>query len=479
MSEVNPRLDGMSRLNIPPVPPNPPIAIGGLWGCHSLVWRCLRVGRVVCVCLLLVAVVTSCVPEADTGIPTPVEVARITTDSLTPGVMTKDLDSDGLDELVMAQVYAGAYPYYEAGEVHLLVGPVQSRDLALSGADLVLRGQTAFKHFGAALAAADLDGDRYSDLVIASDAGLDGVANVVAVSGRLRGDLPLEASAFLTMEGPTTLGQAIAEIDYNGDGAEDLAVSCPARSEVYVVFGPRAGRLVLPDDADVVLEGITGSLGWTMSAGRFGPGGAMQLAIAEPVRETVYLVPLGLLGHHVVTEVASATIRSSDAMDNLVGCEGTVGPAEVGDRLFVRSRRADSEQIGTVFILTPPIIGDVDLRRDTTLTLERVHIGHTMSPAMGVPPLGIGPVLALGFPDQQQLPDSDLIGQVWVIPADLQGSRELNQAGLGRYWNIRAQDVNLNLFGITVRFASLTQPGAADLMVAANGAVVVYSWNGP
>jgi len=281
------------------------------------------------------------------------------------------------------------------------------------------------------------------------------------------------------LEGPPTLGQALAVMDYDGDGDDDLLVSCPVRSEVYVILGPREGNLVLPDDADAVLEGGTGSLGWTMSVGRFGPNGEAQLAVAEPVREVVFIVPPGTLGRFAVTDVATGVIHSSNPMDNVLGCEGTTGPTGVADRLIVRVRRTDSEQYGTVFVLTPPIVGDVDLREDVSLTLEPVFIGRTMSPAIGLPSASLGPVLALGFPDQTQLPESSLTGQVWVIPSGLQGTRGLNPADLGQYWDIRAQDVGLSLFGITVRFAALSAPNRSDLLVTASGAVVVYSWDEP
>lgn len=426
------------------------------------------------VILLPLLVIPSCWPGMGMGIVAPAEVARIVTGGQVPVVLVRDFDNDGLDELVIAEPYAGAYPYFEAGEIHVLPGPVRSRDLSQSSEDLLLRSQSAFKRFGSTLAAADLDGDGYRDLVIGSDTGLDRSASILVVNGTMRGIALLEDSAFLTLEGPPTFGQAITAMDYNQDGAEDLIVSCPVRSEVYVILGPRSGHLTLPDDADVVLTGGAGALGWTMSAGRFGVDGEMQLALAEPIREAVFLVPPRLLGRHDVTQVATAEIRSSDPGDNIIGCEGVSAGGLVEDRLIVRSRRADSEQTGTVFILSPPMVGQLDLRTDTSLTLEPVHIGRTMSPALGFAPSG--PVFALGFPDQTQLPASGLTGQLWMIPADLEGRYELSQLGAGQSWEVRAQDVGLSLWGVTVRFSALTRPGASDLMVAGSGAVVVYSW---
>ena len=108
--------------------------------------------------------------------------------------------------------------------------------------------------------------------------------------------------------------------------------------------------------------------------------------------------------------------------------------------------------------------------------LDNVHIGHTMSPAMGEPPLALGPMLALGFPAQPQLPESSLTGQVWVVSANLSGVHDLSPASLGPLWTVRAPDAGVTLFGNRVRFGALRRAGTADLVVAGAGTVVIYGW---
>jgi hypothetical protein len=423
----------------------------------------------------ILLLVVSCAPEAPVP-PQPAEIARITVGKGVPGVWVTDMNGDGMNELVLADPSAGSYPGYEGGAVYLLTDPARSRDLSKDSADLVLRGQTAFRRFGTSLASVDMDGDGWPDLAIGSDDGQDVSSRVVLVSGLLRGEQPLEPSAFLTLDGPSTLGQAMTGLDYNGDGAEDLVVSCPVRSEVYVVLGPRSGHIVLPEDADAVIAAGTGSLGWTMGTGHFGPDGAMRLVLSEPVREAVYIVPPGHMGRCDLADIVTATIVSSDAGDNIIGCEVTRGSVAAGDRLIVRTRRTDSERIGTVFVLDGPIAGELDLRQDAPLSFAPVQIGYTMSPALGAPPTAAGPVLAMGFPAQSQIPDSGLTGQVWIVPADLSGAHDLNSAGGGVLWSLRAQDVGMSFFGNVVRFADFTGPDAANLVVAGSGAVVIYGW---
>jgi hypothetical protein len=427
----------------------------------------------------LLAGVVSCVePEPPAAaLPIPAEVARIKVSGNVPGLVVCDMDQDGQDDLVVADTFAGTYPRNDSGEIRVLKGPIGSGGWYDLPAMLVLRGQEPFRRFGTTMTTADLDGDGFADLVLRAETSADGTGKICVVSGKLRGEHDIESSAFLTITGPATLGQALIGLDYNGDGIEDLIVSAPLRSEVYVVLGARAGHVRLPDEADAILYTDTGSLGWSAASGDFDGDGVPDLAFSEPVSDTVFVVPIGVMGRHHVADVARAAIRSSELKDDIVGVEALPGPGGDSAGLLLRSRRTDVEQAGTLFVLDGPVLGDVDARSDSTMTLEYVApvLGST---GMWVRPGATDPwMLAVGTPGRSQIPHSGLKGALWLVSRDLQGTLDLEPATLGQQgWSLMAQDVDSDWMGRDVLTGRLTGPDTQNLIVSAKGAILILAW---
>lgn len=409
--------------------------------------------------------------------PVPVELARIEVGDNVPVPRVEDIDQDGQDDLIIADLFAGSYPYTESGEVRVLSGPIASGNWKDLPALLVLRGEAPFRHFGSTLASSDLDDDGTADLVLRADTSADGVGKACVVSGALRGEHTIESSAFLTITGPATLGQAMVGLDYNEDGFQDLIVSAPVRSEVYVILGPRSGSLQLPDDADAVFYTENGSLGWTVTSGDFDGDGKPDLALSEPSGDAVFVVSTGALGRHRVEDLALATIRSHEERDDLTGSElltSTTGPAA---GLFIRSRRTDLEQAGAIFILEGPLIGDLDARRDARLVLEysAAVLGTT---GTWVCPSPTGPwLLAVGTPGQSQIPQSDLKGALWLLSEDLHGTVVLNSQALGEQaWCLRAHEVDMDWLTRDLLTGSLIERDRQNLVLSGQGGVVVLGW---
>jgi hypothetical protein len=300
------------------------------------------------------------------------------------------------------------------------------------------------------------------------------LGTVCVVSGASRGEQTIESAAFLTVTGPSTLGQAMISLDYNADGVDDLLVSCPVRSEVYVVLGPRTGQIELPQDADAVLFTESGSLGWTATGGDFDGDGSIDLALGEPISDSIFLVPGGLMGRRAATEAAWAVVRSSVPTDDLVGVDALPSSEGGPPALLVRGRRTDSEQTGMVFVLDSPITGNADVRRDSLLSLEYVAAvlgASTVRLSAGSPDL-----LAIGTPGRSQIPDSNLKGGVFLFGPDLQGETRLEPAELASLaWYLRPQDVDLDWLGRDVLTGRVTDPATGNLLVSAKGAVLVFA----
>ncbi len=414
-------------------------------------------------------------------------------------VVAGDLDGDELDDFVIAAPYSGVSPRPMAGDVYVLFGPVGDIDLEETHAALTLRGRTPLREAGTRLALGDLTADGRPDIAIASlsTSWLEHISHrfdpeggtIYVVDSLLRGEQDLEASAFLTITGPSSLGAALAAGDYDGDATDDLIVTCPLRAEVYIVRGPRSGALHMPDDADVILSGGAGSLGSAVSTGDIDRDGRVELAITDRARNLIYIVPGGLAGRQTIEAAATATIRSDDGQDRFREAllRDLTGDGQLD--LIVTARLGDSENLGTVFMLPGPIEGEVDPRTNNILCLEHVDQGTgKIAVAVGTPRADKTPLLALGLPGRDLFPDSNQSGEVWLLSGELGGQHVLSPEDIGILGRrLPATDTDLTWFGTAVLFAETRDPGRRQLIVSAPlgkrrvpdfGAVLVYDLAG-
>ncbi len=197
-------------------------------------------------------------------------------DLLGYALLLTDVTGDGVADLIVGAIQADGpeEKRFDAGEVYIFFGgtalaPSGTRDVAglvAPAPDVVLYGGEAFDEFGAALAAADLNGNGVADLLIGAPAG-DAKENQKVDAGEVyvvfdqrisQSGTVLDVGGGgterpdLIVFGPNNgerLGSFIALGDVNGDGWRDLLVSAPegggvrlSAGSVYIVFGPLVPR---------------------------------------------------------------------------------------------------------------------------------------------------------------------------------------------------------------------------------------------
>ena len=290
---------------------------------------------------------------------------------------------------------------------------------ALAYGDIALSGQPAWSgtsgaQAGGALAAADMDGDAITDLIIGAPglsglwitpasgspgalsglrttsgaqgvgsalaAGSDGSAALLALGAPALGtggsalllDAPLSAAAldaqadatFSTATAGDRTGTAVALTDINGDGSDDLLVGSPGAvfglGAVYGVHGPLSGALSSAD-ADLSMlgaafgDGLGGSLA---PAGDIDGDGYLDVLAAAPGAARVYVIPGDRTG----------SLTTASALATLSGPAGSsFGAGLAGDADFDGDGATDvavgaplgSGGDGTVYAFYGPLSGSI------------------------------------------------------------------------------------------------------------------------
>lgn len=158
-----------------------------------------------------------------------------------------------------------------------------------------------YARLGWTMVSADLNQDGYGDLVVGapgySRAGHIQIGRVYLLYGTDLGlppiDLDLDKEAHVILEGSQPAGRfgsALAVLDFNKDGALDLAVGAPSvgserltyRGAVYVYFGSRQGRMASSPNVTISCQDVYCNLGWTLLAADMNGDGAPDLVIGSP-----------------------------------------------------------------------------------------------------------------------------------------------------------------------------------------------------
>ncbi len=174
-----------------------------------------------------------------------------------------DVDGDGIEDILVGAFHEESSGS-NGGAAYLVAGPaVGTIDLSRSTAKFT--GESANDYAGFSVAAGDLDGDGFSDVIVGSwsDAGDSNSGAVYVVDGPVTGtlNLSLADSKAVGESSADSAGYSLATGDLDGDGVSDLLTGAPYANEgesttgaAYVITRPFTGTMNLAS-ADAVLDG--------------------------------------------------------------------------------------------------------------------------------------------------------------------------------------------------------------------------------
>jgi hypothetical protein len=178
-----------------------------------------------------------------------------------------DVNGDGYADLLVGAPGADSYQ----GRAYLYLGGQKGWQLGqgLGGADAIYTGEAASDEAGTSVAAGDVNGDGYADLLIGAPSHSSWRGRAYLVLGSANpGNLSLGAAGVVKFSGEADSDRAGISVacagDVNGDGYADLLVGAAAygggQGRAYLVLGSSSlGSLSLSDASVVKYTGESGS----------------------------------------------------------------------------------------------------------------------------------------------------------------------------------------------------------------------------
>jgi hypothetical protein len=234
-----------------------------------------------------------------------------------------DVNGDGYGDLL---VEGYGYPNNtDTGRAYLYLGSATG---VASLPTQVLTG-SAGSYFGAPLVGAgDLNGDGYGDIAVGASGYNSNTGRTYVYYGSASG---LATTPSVTLDAPnganTWFGAQLAAGDVNGDGYSDLIVGAYNNAGyVYVFLGSASGLGTTPNWSMIGPDGGTGQFGYALAAGDVNGDGYADLAVGAQQASTAgrtYLY-LGTAGSVGLGLTPAATLDGPDGANTWFGRALTV-----------------------------------------------------------------------------------------------------------------------------------------------------------
>ena len=315
-----------------------------------------------------------------------------------PVTFAGDTDGDGLDDLLIGAATEANGAVSNTGAAYLLLSPVTGT-IGLAAADFSIMGATGNAGMGNALVAAgDVDGDGFDDLLIGAPgtnfAPYGDVGAAVLLHGPMTGTISDLSDTWCQYLGAAVGDEAGYQVtgggDLDGDGLPEVVIGAYAHNvgasadagAAYVLGEPDAQEVVL-SDAPVIIEGR--AAGDRFARGLSSPGdldgdGFGDLLVGAPYGDLassnageVYLF-LGPMSGWSSTADAAAIFTGSDTNEYLGDAIGQAGDFDgdgTPDLLLGSAYRegAAGTKAGAAYVDFGPFSGTV-AAVDAGLTVE-------------------------------------------------------------------------------------------------------------
>ncbi len=348
--------------------------------------------------------------------------------------------------------------------------------------------ETDYGYLGTSLAAGDLNGDDYADLVVGAPGyGVAGEPQLGAVyvffgrddvSGHEQVDTGDADVTWLGQDVYSRFGWSVAIVDLNADGHADIAASSPTvgaptkdyQGRVEVFYGDGAGAFSATPDVTIGGNEVESLFGYTLLGGDFDADGHADLIVGSP------FVPAGGEQRGQVTAYrASAALASGAAL----------APS---DAAWAALGENDHDWFGWALVLVEPpegtpllLVGAPTYNLAETQSVGRLY-GFTydgeapaftvtgltefqkLATSLAVLPLANDEFAAVVGAPTESMDNHVQVGAVHVIPlAGLSGDLSLDDVGADP---VLVGDDNVGRFGWRTAVGDLNGDGLSDLWVA-------------
>ena len=177
----------------------------------------------------------ACSPVWSTSADLDRHLTALTDISVGGPLVVPDLTGDGINDLLVDEIYADIGEATHAGRVWLVPGPIDAPvELTEVGA-VVLQGDATYGYLGSALASlGDIDGDGHDDIAVGAPGVASGSGKAYVVCGPLADAAPIADAASLVVSGIVRdqyVGHRMGRVDGLLDGDDALVVDAPRTAD--------------------------------------------------------------------------------------------------------------------------------------------------------------------------------------------------------------------------------------------------------